>query len=407
MHLWISKGNGWIEAITGSMFSGKSEELIRRMKRAKYAGQKILVFKHSFDKRYDHDKVVSHSKDMIDAIPVYEAADLKKIAGSRSDVEVIGIDEVQFFGKDIVDVIENLAKSGKRVIVAGLDQDFRGEPFDPMPEILARAEHIDKLNAICVCCGNPASRTQRIINGEPAAYEDPVIMVGTFESYEARCRKCHVVKKKEEIKRGRLIFVVGTDTGIGKTHVTLGFVDALMKKGQIVDVIKPVETGLDTFKGFEGSDSYRYAEKLGKKVEDVNIYFFEKPLSPHLAARLEDKEVNLENIKKIIDEKLNESDILFVEGAGGLIVPFNENVTYLDLIKEYHENGEVIIITENRLGTINHTMMTVKLLQDNGVKINGIYFNNKEHIKDDVFLNENINMVEKLSGEKIIRDYEI
>ena len=208
--------------------------------------------------------------------------------------------------------METLAKSGKRVVVAGLDQDFRGEPFHPMPEILSRAEYVDKLNAICMCCGNPASRTQRIINGQPAYYEDPVIMVGTFESYEARCRKCHVVKKRSEEPRGKLIFVVGTDTGIGKTTVTLKLLKTLIDRGIRVDALKPVETGLDDFQGFEGSDSWKYSQLLGKSIEETNIYFFNKPLSPHYAAKLEDDEVNLELVKKRIDERLRECDVLFV-----------------------------------------------------------------------------------------------
>lgn len=193
-----SYGHGWIEAIVGSMFSGKSEELIRRILRAKYAKQKILVFKHSFDKRYSNDKVIAHSGKEIEAIAVSNIKEIEAVLNKNIDVEVIGIDEVQFFEKDIVKFIDKLADQGKRVIVAGLDQDFRGEPFYPVPDIMAKAEKVDKLNAICAVSGCLASRTQRIINGEPAHYEDAIVMIGADECYEARSRAHHIIKKKQE-----------------------------------------------------------------------------------------------------------------------------------------------------------------------------------------------------------------
>ncbi len=195
-----SYGHGWVEAIVGSMFSGKSEELIRRILRAKYAKQKILVFKHSFDKRYSIEKVASHSGQEIEAIPVTNIKEMERILNDNKEVEVIGIDEVQFFEKDIVKFIDNLANQGKRVIVAGLDQDFRGEPFYPVPDIMAKAEKVDKLNAICSVSGLLASRTQRIIDGEPAHYDDSVVMIGANECYEARSRAHHIVKKKDKEK---------------------------------------------------------------------------------------------------------------------------------------------------------------------------------------------------------------
>jgi thymidine kinase len=188
------KDHGWIEVIVGSMFSGKSEELIRRVNRARIAKQKVQVFKHCIDDRYAIDHVVSHNGTKTEAIKITKASDILKYLDD--DAFVITIDEVQFFDAEIVDVCVKLADQGKRVIAAGLDQDFRGEPFGPTPELMAVAEFVDKMQAICMTCGNPATRTQRMINGKPAFYHDPVILVGATESYEARCRKCHEVPGK-------------------------------------------------------------------------------------------------------------------------------------------------------------------------------------------------------------------
>ncbi|WP_435620199.1 thymidine kinase [Thermoanaerobacterium thermosulfurigenes] len=187
------KDHGYIEVVTGPMFSGKSEELIRRIKRAKIAKQKVQVFKPAIDDRYSIDKVVSHNGDNMHAIAIVKASDILTYA--EEDTDVFAIDEVQFFDSEIVDIVKEIADSGKRVICAGLDMDFRGEPFGPTPELMAIAEFVDKLTAICMKCGNPATRTQRLINGRPANYDDPIIMVGAKESYEARCRKCHEVPR--------------------------------------------------------------------------------------------------------------------------------------------------------------------------------------------------------------------
>jgi Thymidine kinase. len=185
--------HGYIEVVTGPMFSGKSEELIRRIKRAKIAKQKVQVFKPAIDDRYSIDKVVSHNGDNMHAISIVKASEILTYA--EEDTDVFAIDEVQFFDSEIVDIVKEIADSGKRVICAGLDMDFRGEPFGPTPELMAIAEFVDKLTAICMKCGNPATRTQRLINGRPANYDDPIIMVGAKESYEARCRKCHEVPR--------------------------------------------------------------------------------------------------------------------------------------------------------------------------------------------------------------------
>jgi thymidine kinase len=176
------------------MFSGKTEELIRRVRRAKIAKQNVQVFKPAMDTRYTTEAVTSHNGLGVEAVPVQSAAEIEQLI--RPETSVAAIDEVQFFGWEITELCQKLADRGMRVIAAGLDVDFRGEPFGPMPVLMAQAERVDKLQAICVVCGNPASRTQRLINGQPAAYDDPVILVGGSESYEARCRKCHQVPRK-------------------------------------------------------------------------------------------------------------------------------------------------------------------------------------------------------------------
>jgi thymidine kinase len=183
--------HGYIEVAIGPMYSGKSEELIRRMKRAKIAKQKIIVFKPAIDNRYSKEDVVSHSGDSIGAIPIKESKDIYGYLDE--DIQVVGIDEVQFFDGKIVDIAIDLADRGIRVICAGLDMDFRGEPFGPTPRLLAVAEFVDKLQAVCSVCGQPATRSQRLINEKPAKYSDPIIQVGAVESYEARCRECHVI----------------------------------------------------------------------------------------------------------------------------------------------------------------------------------------------------------------------
>jgi thymidine kinase len=182
-----------IEVITGSMFSGKTDELIRRLRRARIARQAVQVFKPSLDVRFAAGKVTSHAGTEFDATPVERAAMIPALV--RDQTTVVAIDEAQFFDEEIVDVVSSLAQDGARVLVAGLDLDFRGEPFGPMPLLLALAEEVDKLHAICMVCGGPASRTQRLINGRPARFSDPVVVVGASELYEARCRRHHEVPR--------------------------------------------------------------------------------------------------------------------------------------------------------------------------------------------------------------------
>ncbi|MBI3536188.1 MAG: thymidine kinase [Chloroflexi bacterium] len=187
------RSRGHIELICGSMFSGKTEELIRRVKRAQIAKQNVQVFSHGLDTRYGNGQVASHGGARWEAIPVKSAEDILGQIDAR--VTVVAIDEAQFFDWKIAEAANQLAQNGVRVIVAGLDMDFRGEPFGPMPLLMAQAESVDKLSAICVVCGDAATRTQRLINGKPAKYDDPIILVGASEVYEPRCRAHHQVPR--------------------------------------------------------------------------------------------------------------------------------------------------------------------------------------------------------------------
>ena len=194
---------GWIEVIAGVMFSGKSEELIRRVRRAIIARKRVQVFKSHLDGRYTGIYAISsHDGRSAEAVPVDSSAQIAQCLDPMA--QVIAIDEAQFLDDSIVDLTASLAARGRRVIVAGTDTDFRGEPFGPMPQLMAVAEVVDKLHAICVLCGSPASRNQRLVEGRPARYDSPVIQVGGTESYEARCRACHQVPRRDE-DQGRLL----------------------------------------------------------------------------------------------------------------------------------------------------------------------------------------------------------
>ena len=182
---------GSIEIIVGSMFCGKTEELIRRLRRATITKQKVQVFKPKIDNRYAEEKVTSHAGANFDALSIQYAKDILELL--EEDTTVVAIDETQFFDSDIVPITQQLADRGIRVIAAGLDMDFRGEPFGPIPILMSKAEEVSKLHAICVICGEEASRTQRLVDNLPARYDDPVVIVGASELYEARCRKHHEV----------------------------------------------------------------------------------------------------------------------------------------------------------------------------------------------------------------------
>lgn len=190
--MYLGTQDGWIEVVSGVMFSGKSEELLRRVRRALIARKRVQVFKSHLDDRYGGVQTISsHDGTRLEAIPVNTSFQIAEQV--RPDIEVVAIDEAQFLDLGIVGVVNDLAAKGVRVIVAGTDMDFRGEPFGAMPQLLAIAEKIDKLHAICVVCGDLATRNQRLIDGKPAPAEGPTIQVGGSESYEARCRRCHEV----------------------------------------------------------------------------------------------------------------------------------------------------------------------------------------------------------------------
>ncbi|TLG73952.1 thymidine kinase [Culicoidibacter larvae] len=185
---------GWLEVICGGMFAGKTEELIRRVTRLQYAKWKFVVFRPKIDNRYSEIEVVSHNGSKIEAVIISEAREILNYL--PDDVDAVAIDEVQFFDEEIIPIIDYLTANGVRVIVSGLDMDFRGEPFGIMGALLAKAEFVTKLTAICMKCGAAATRTQRIIDGQPASYNDPIVLVAATESYEARCHACHEVPDK-------------------------------------------------------------------------------------------------------------------------------------------------------------------------------------------------------------------
>lgn len=185
--------SGAVEVIVGSMFSGKTDELIRRLRRATIAKQKVQVFKPAIDDRFGETKVTSHAGNDFDAFPIRSAAQI--LDHLDNDTTVVAVDEAQFFDLEIVQIIQRMADDGMRVIAAGLDTDFRGEPFGPIPTLMAQAERVDKLHAICMVCAEEASRTQRLLDGKPAHYDDPVVIIGASELYEARCRKHHEVPR--------------------------------------------------------------------------------------------------------------------------------------------------------------------------------------------------------------------
>ncbi|APE95163.1 thymidine kinase [Halodesulfurarchaeum formicicum] len=187
--------NGWVEVISGSMFSGKTEELLRRLRRAEIAGQEVVAFTPAVDDRYGQAELGSHAGHTWEATVVDNTAEGVRSIPDRADgASVVAIDEANFFPEELVAVANELATAGRRVIVSGTDQTYRGEPFEPLGQLMATAEYVDKLRAICAVCGEPATRNQRLVDGEPAHVDEPTIVVGAEESYEARCRSCHEVR---------------------------------------------------------------------------------------------------------------------------------------------------------------------------------------------------------------------
>lgn len=190
--------NGGIEVITGPMFAGKTEELLRRVRRHQFAKKNIVVFKPALDDRYALNEVVSHDNSRTKSVNIVNPSEI--FAHIDAQTDVVAIDEVQFLTEDVLETIEFMVSHGILVIVSGLDTDFRGEPFTFMPKLLAKAENVVKLSAVCVKCGAPATKTQRMVDGKPAKYHDPIVLIGASESYEARCRSCHKVYYKPKPK---------------------------------------------------------------------------------------------------------------------------------------------------------------------------------------------------------------
>ncbi|UWG48453.1 Thymidine kinase [Halanaeroarchaeum sp. HSR-CO] len=194
-HMHAITNSGWVEVITGSMFSGKTEELLRRLRRAEIAGQSVAAFTPAIDDRFGQETLGSHAGSSWQATVVdNDGAGVWDVVDVLDGEEVVAIDEANFFDPPLVDVAQELASAGRRVIVSGLDQTYRGDPYEPVPQLIATAEYVDKLQAICTICGEPATRTQRIVDGQPAHVDEPTTIVGADESYEARCRNCHVVR---------------------------------------------------------------------------------------------------------------------------------------------------------------------------------------------------------------------
>lgn len=189
------KNDYTLELIVGPMFAGKTEELIRKVRRASYAKKKVVIFKPEFDTRYAQDHVVTHNKDSIKAQNATTVEEIKNYCLENPGFDTIAVDEVQFLKGDVVNVLKELADMGYHVICSGLNTDFRDEPFGFMSELIAISDKVSFISAICVVCGDDATKTQRLIDGKPANYEDPIILLGASESYEARCRKHHVCKK--------------------------------------------------------------------------------------------------------------------------------------------------------------------------------------------------------------------
>lgn len=199
MDVQVTSRKGRIEIITGCMFSGKTQELIERAKRAKIAGHNVVGFKPDIDNRYEENAISSHDGVYIDAVTVDSGSNcsdeiIDYIKKNKDDTDVVVIDELNLFDASVIDCVNYMASQEIRVIMSGLDQDFRGEPFDPVPDLMAISDNVEKRKAVCECCGSPATKTQRLIDGDPAPYNSPTIEVGSDEKYEPRCRSCHIVK---------------------------------------------------------------------------------------------------------------------------------------------------------------------------------------------------------------------
>lgn len=296
-----------LEVITGSMFSGKSEELIRRVKRAKLAKREVVVFKHSIDDRYSNDEVVSHNKNTVKAYPVTSVKQMQEILNEKLYVEIIAIDEAQFFGDEIIEFIDRLVNKNIRVIVAGLDLDFKGEPFYPMPVLMAKADKVDKLKAICTISGEDAWCSQRLINGQPAFYDDPLVVVGANESYEARSRRYHVVRHRDKpITEMKVILN-------NNSNITLESIKEKLNIEEFYEVSK--NTPLDFVKYLENK---LFLEKYENRVDNKYIY------------------INYETLYKI-----------------------NENINTLKLLSQYSKYLHIYLVNKSKKEYDNNLIIKI------------------------------------------------
>ena len=339
---------GSLEVITGSMFSGKSEELIRRLRRAKYAKQKIVVFSPSIDNRYGEKGIYSHGKESLEAYSVNSVNQMEEIMTENIDAQVIGIDEVQFLGEEVVEFCKKYVEYGKRIIVAGLDLSFRAEPYHPVPELMSISDRVDKLNAICTVCGKPAYASQRLINGEPAYYDDPLVMVGASENYEARCRRHHIVKHKEE-EKGKILFVIGTEIDAGKKEVEENYREKFLKDKKCETII--IKSRINEF-------------------EENN-------------SEVSTSEFSLVDLRDKVENAINENDYVFIRIIGGLLLPLEGDYSILDFICEYRKKSEIVVVVKNKKGLLNQVLLTVDLLKKSDLNIGKIVYKNgndeKEH----------------------------
>ncbi len=324
---------GILEVITGSMFSGKSEELIRRLRRAEYAGQKIVVFSPSIDNRYGNEGIYSHEKNSFSAYMVNSIEEMEEIMSENNDAQIIGIDEVQFLGNEVTEFCKKYVEYGKRVIVAGLDMSFRAEPYHPLPELMSIADRVDKFNAICTVCGKTAYATQRLIDGEPAYYDDPLVMVGASENYEARCRRHHIVRYREN-EKGKIYFFIGTEADAGKKDV---------------------------------EDMYRDSLAGNKKIATIVI-------NSDFNSRENNTTGKISELRNEIEEAENKNDYIFIRITGGLLLPLEKSYSILDFICEYRKKSEVIIVSKNKKGILNQMLLITDLLKKSDLNIQKIVY---------------------------------
>mgnify|MGYP003585396780 CR=1 FL=1 len=356
---------GILEVITGSMFSGKSEELIRRLRRAEYAGQKTVVFSPSIDDRYGKEGIYSHGKDSFKGYPVNSVDQMEEIMKKNNDAQVIGIDEVQFLGEETVKFCKKYVEYGKRIIVAGLDMSFRAEPYHPLPELMSIADRVDKFNAICTICGKPAYASQRLIDGEPAYYDDPLIMVGASENYEARCRRHHIVRHRKN-EKGTVYFFVGTEINTGKKEVEQVYREKLPNKKK--------------------SETIVIKSDVGEKKET--------------SGEEEDKNT-VSQLRERIEKAVSENDYVFIRITGGLLLPLEGNYSILDFICEYRKNSKIVVVTKNKKGLLNQLLIFVDLLKKSDLNIEKIVYKNFSEEKEKQEVMEKIKKMTEIKYEII------